>query len=196
MFSSQNPLTFLFARSSHLRSSGPNAGFWRADRWFLFPAVKNLQKAKLPQKLPEHGKGDVRTYRGWVGVELRCGLDLFSSECASSPTSVGYQLSSDDDCYKTIRSRAEVSARPVLVRVRKFTNVGGGRNFLRGLMLPRESSTQSSVGLPLGSSRGWRSYTKGLFGDGRGDPERPLRCPTAATWGEGMTRYATLMGMG
>ncbi|RWW87692.1 hypothetical protein BHE74_00003466 [Ensete ventricosum] len=63
---------------------------------------------------------------------------------------------------------------------------------------------------------------KGLFGDGRGDPERPLRCPrgelactpsltlvvprdmaetykrreAAAAWGEGMTRHATLMGVG
>ncbi|RWW49240.1 hypothetical protein BHE74_00044627 [Ensete ventricosum] len=58
------------------------------------------------------------------------------------------------------RSRAEVSARPVLVRVRKSANVGGGRNFLRGLMLPRGSSTQASVGLSLGPSRGWRSCTK------------------------------------
>ncbi|RRT51103.1 hypothetical protein B296_00023978 [Ensete ventricosum] len=62
---------------------------------------------------------------------------------------------------------------------------------------------------------------KGLFGDGRGDPERPLRCPrelvrtpsltfvvprdvaetyegraATAVWGEGMTHHATLMDVG
>ncbi|RWV90775.1 hypothetical protein GW17_00046994 [Ensete ventricosum] len=57
-------------------------------------------------------------------------------------------------------SRAEVSARPVLVRVHKSANVGGGQNFLCGLMLPRGSSTQSSAGLSLGPSRGWRSCTQ------------------------------------
>ncbi|RWW20715.1 hypothetical protein GW17_00015151 [Ensete ventricosum] len=60
----------------------------------------------------------------------------------------------------SLKSRAEVSARHVFVRVRKSANVDGGRNFLRGLMLPRGSSTQGSVGLSLGSSRGWRSCTK------------------------------------
>ncbi|RWV92113.1 hypothetical protein GW17_00045550 [Ensete ventricosum] len=68
--------------------------------------------------------------------------------------------SSAKKCYETFRSRAEVSARPVLVRVRKSANDGGGQNFLRGLMLLRGFSTQSSVGLSLGSSQGWRSCTK------------------------------------
>ncbi|RZR97467.1 hypothetical protein BHM03_00026651 [Ensete ventricosum] len=60
----------------------------------------------------------------------------------------------------TDASRAEVSARPVFVQVLKSANVGGGRNFLRGLMLPRGSSTLGSIGLSLGPSRGWRSCTK------------------------------------
>ncbi|RWW42393.1 hypothetical protein BHE74_00052057 [Ensete ventricosum] len=59
-----------------------------------------------------------------------------------------------------LQSRAEVSARLVLIRVHKSANVGGGQNFLRGLMLPRGSSTRGSVGLSLGPSRGWRSCTQ------------------------------------
>ncbi|RWW71579.1 hypothetical protein BHE74_00020659 [Ensete ventricosum] len=92
-------------------------------------------------------------------------------------------------------SRAEVSARPVFVRVRKFANVGGGRNFLRGLMLPWGSSTQGSVGLSLGSSRGWRSCTKASLEMGgvtqrgpsnaqvRRNPEWPSR--ESKVWGCG-----------
>ncbi|RRT57139.1 hypothetical protein B296_00023573 [Ensete ventricosum] len=49
---------------------------------------------------------------------------------------------------------------PVTIRSRKSANVGGGQNFLRGLMLPQGSSTQSSIGWSLGPSRGWRSCTQ------------------------------------
>ncbi|RZR94287.1 hypothetical protein BHM03_00022951 [Ensete ventricosum] len=135
------------------------------------------------------------------GVELRCRLDLFLFECASPPTSVGVKLPAWIDAPSGVLDTE------------------------LGRLVPRAVS-------------GIAILHTGLFGDGRGDLERPLRCPKslpftccrskyfihvggelarapsltfvvprnmtetyggrAATtaWGEGMTRHATLMGVG
>ncbi|RRT37523.1 hypothetical protein B296_00056520 [Ensete ventricosum] len=112
----------------------------------------------------------------------------------ASPGSGGASLGS----LNSLPSRAEVSARLVLIRVCKSANIGGGQNFLRGLMLPRVSSTHSSVGLSLGPSQGWRSYTKaslemrGVTQRGPSDaqvsknPEWPSR--ESKVWGYGEKR--------
>lgn len=42
-------------------------GFGVADRWFLFRPVKNLQKAKLPQVLPQFRLSYVRVDLEIVG---------------------------------------------------------------------------------------------------------------------------------
>ncbi|RRT36504.1 hypothetical protein B296_00025865 [Ensete ventricosum] len=106
-------------------------------------------------------------------------------------------------------SRAEVSARPVLVRVRKSANVGGGRN---SLWIDDPSGVlDGELGrfVPMAVS-GMAILHTCLSRGGRGDPERPLRRPIVArdmaetyggravamAWDRGMGRHAALMGMG
>ncbi|RWW19774.1 hypothetical protein GW17_00016161 [Ensete ventricosum] len=85
-------------------------------------------------------------------------------------------------------NKAEVLARPVLVRMRKSANVGRGRNFLRGSMLLRGVLDAELGRLVPWAVSGMAILHKGLFGDGRGDPERPLRCPNRLpTWSLGLT---------
>ncbi|RZS06613.1 hypothetical protein BHM03_00037309 [Ensete ventricosum] len=96
---------------------------------------------------------------------------------------VGVAQSKDDEpdikC-ETFRSRAEVSARPVLVRVSKSANVDGDRDLRRGLKLPR-GELVSTLGLTLVVPRDMGESYGGRV--------------AAAAWGEGVARHTTLMGV-
>ncbi|RRT49531.1 hypothetical protein B296_00027905 [Ensete ventricosum] len=102
---------------------------------------------------------------------------------------VGVAQSKDDETdtkCETFRSRAEVSARPVLIRVRKSTNVGGDRDLQRGLKLPR-------CFIPVG---GELVSTHDLtLGVPRDIVESYGGRAAAAAWGEGVARHTTLMGV-
>ncbi|RRT31735.1 hypothetical protein B296_00049922 [Ensete ventricosum] len=101
-------------------------------------------------------------------------------------------------------SRAEVSARPFLVRVRKSANVGGDRDFLLKSSgerkIEREFSSSSftyyrnECFIPVG---GEHIRTASLtFVVPRDMTEMYKGCATAAAWGKGMAHHATLMGVG
>ncbi|RZR91066.1 hypothetical protein BHM03_00019106 [Ensete ventricosum] len=101
-------------------------------------------------------------------------------------------------------SRAEVSARPFLVRVRKSANVGGDRDFLLKSSgerkIEREFSSSSftyyrnECFIPVG---GEHIRTPSLtFVVPRDMTEMYKGCATAAAWGKGMAHHATLMGVG
>ncbi|CAL9073974.1 unnamed protein product, partial [Musa acuminata var. zebrina] len=48
IFPSQNRLTFLFARASHLRSSSPNAGFWCCGSLVSLSSGEESAEGKAP----------------------------------------------------------------------------------------------------------------------------------------------------
>ncbi|RRT75165.1 hypothetical protein B296_00006336 [Ensete ventricosum] len=90
----------------------------------------------------------------------------------------GQWLGSSQSTFGLVGSRAEVLARPVLVQVRKSANVGGDRDLLHGLTLPRWSTTPSLILVvprDMAESYGGRA--------------------AIAAWGEGMTRDTILMGV-
>ncbi|RWV84065.1 hypothetical protein GW17_00054249, partial [Ensete ventricosum] len=111
-------------------------------------AEAELEKSRSESASLERQLADLRERLGdsegqlWSARARVCQMETELLDLAWSKEALQEDLSKRAiEEYKTFKSRAEVSARPVLVRVRKSANVSGGQNFLHGLMLPRGSST-------------------------------------------------------
>ncbi|RRT82250.1 hypothetical protein B296_00002790 [Ensete ventricosum] len=136
------------------------------------------------------------------GVELRCRLDLFSSECATPPMSVGVETSCVDLCSLGSPRRKAREA-PPMPKLEGIPNDPLGRVKF-GVVGKRESDhgrepilytcCRSKCFIHVG---GELARTPSLtFVVPRNMTETYGGRAAAATWGEGMTRHATLIGVG
>ncbi|RRT82085.1 hypothetical protein B296_00013902 [Ensete ventricosum] len=153
----------------------------------LVEPLVDLAKFGSPVDSPRRS-GSRSWLRSGGGGVLSRGVLLGTTLTGVLPTAMSGKEHADAGA-SALGSRAEVSARLVLVRVRKSANVDGDRDLLRGLTLPRWPTCFIPVGGELVNTPNLtlvvpRDMTESYGGRA-----------TAKAWGEGVARHTTLMGV-